>query len=361
MTQLLTKTKSKVLVIDDSLMARKLIISYLNTGDYEIYESKTGREGLAVAAEVHPDLILLDFVMPGMNGYDVYQALRSQSEFQSTPVILFSSSYDEVVKKFGFPFEGFEFLHKHATNQQVLSCIESLLPDTHSDSDLDTAPMAQTLTGEIQALRQSLAASLDEDPGASADLSSESLPGDQLGVDNDEADPYHGHKSNDIADALAALDQPQTAEPPTSLASPDSAMPADSFSINADPAQSDSVQPEMEPETGIEYSEVSTSHEDLSRKVVQTAIELADHSTVIRTLERKLEGLTLQIDQVESRLDKYTSRERPTPSLWTWLILVTLISAVVGTLTGSLLLRSLEQSPSQNSVPEAPLPINPGQ
>ncbi|MEN9216547.1 MAG: response regulator [Gloeomargarita sp. HHBFW_bins_162] len=121
-------SKSKILVIDDSFLIRKSLMDQLAGERFEVYEAKDGPSGLAKADEVNPDVILLDFVMPGMNGYEVYQALRANPKFANTPVIVISSSYDEVVNKFGYPFVGFDFLAKQFTKDQLEERINAVLP-----------------------------------------------------------------------------------------------------------------------------------------------------------------------------------------------------------------------------------------
>ncbi len=121
-------SKNKILVIDDSFLIRKSLTDQLAGERFEVYEAKDGPSGLAKADEVNPDVILLDFVMPGMNGYEVYQALRANPKFSNTPVIVISSSYDEVVNKFGYPFVGFDFLAKQFTKEQLEERINAVLP-----------------------------------------------------------------------------------------------------------------------------------------------------------------------------------------------------------------------------------------
>ncbi|MEN9227753.1 MAG: response regulator [Gloeomargarita sp. HHBFW_bins_205] len=120
--------KYKILVIDDSFLIRKSLVEQLSGDRFEVYEAQDGPSGLAKAEEVNPDVILLDFIMPGMNGYEVYQALRANPKFANTPVIIISSSYDEVVSKFGYPFVGFDFLAKQFTKEQLEERINAVLP-----------------------------------------------------------------------------------------------------------------------------------------------------------------------------------------------------------------------------------------
>ncbi|WP_218079412.1 response regulator [Anthocerotibacter panamensis] len=128
--------KHRVLVIDDSFMVRKSLVDQLAGNRFEVFEAKDGPSGLDEALRVNPDVILLDFVMPGMNGFEVYQALRQQPQFANTPVIVISSSREEVIKKFGQPFIGFDFLPKQFTREQLEERIDAVLPMVSSQAKL---------------------------------------------------------------------------------------------------------------------------------------------------------------------------------------------------------------------------------
>jgi HlyD family secretion protein len=130
--------KSKILVIDDSLLLRKLLIDQLPSDRFDIYEAEDGETGLAKALEIHPDLILLDYVMPGMDGHEVYEALRKQPQFANTPVIVMSGRHEEVVQKFGHPFGQFDFLPKQASHDQLRDRINAVLPMTVAMANTDT-------------------------------------------------------------------------------------------------------------------------------------------------------------------------------------------------------------------------------
>ncbi len=126
--------KSKILIINDSLLLRKLLIDQLSSDRFEVYEAEDGATGLAMANEINPDVILLDYVMPGMDGHEVFQALREQLQFANTPVIVMSGRYDEVVQKFGAPFGQYDFLPKQASHDQLRDRLNSVLPMTVSES-----------------------------------------------------------------------------------------------------------------------------------------------------------------------------------------------------------------------------------
>lgn len=81
-----------VLVADDSAISRELIREILVTEDFRIIEVENGVEALVKAAEVRPDLILLDIQMPVMDGFAVIRQLRRDDRFLHIPVVALTAS-----------------------------------------------------------------------------------------------------------------------------------------------------------------------------------------------------------------------------------------------------------------------------
>jgi threonine synthase len=80
---------SRVAIVDDTADARRLIRRILQSqGDFTIFEASNGIEGLELVQREHPDLLILDLMMPGMDGYAVLDALRSNPETAQIPVIV---------------------------------------------------------------------------------------------------------------------------------------------------------------------------------------------------------------------------------------------------------------------------------
>jgi two-component system CheB/CheR fusion protein len=82
----------KILVIDDNQINRAVVVSYLQDLGFEISEASNGKEGLAKAESVKPDLILLDLVMPVMDGFETTKALRNNPQFKDLPIIVISAN-----------------------------------------------------------------------------------------------------------------------------------------------------------------------------------------------------------------------------------------------------------------------------
>lgn len=103
---------SKILVIDDSRVIRKTVRDMLPEGDFEVIEAKDGLEGINFVATEHPALIMLDFILPKMSGWEVFQQIQAHPEYQKIPLVLMSGKKEEVTSKITEPFEYFEFIEK---------------------------------------------------------------------------------------------------------------------------------------------------------------------------------------------------------------------------------------------------------
>jgi len=77
----------KILVIDDDSATTELLESILSSHEFEIFTANYGPEGIKLAKEVDPDLVIVDLVVPGMNGYQITHNLR---DFSNVPILVLS-------------------------------------------------------------------------------------------------------------------------------------------------------------------------------------------------------------------------------------------------------------------------------
>lgn len=91
---LLFPVMARVLVVDDVAEIRDLMLEILSLSGHEIATASNGEEALWKFREMHPDLVLLDISMPGMNGYDVLRALRECPEGQNAKVVMMTALSD---------------------------------------------------------------------------------------------------------------------------------------------------------------------------------------------------------------------------------------------------------------------------
>ncbi|MDA3862499.1 MAG: response regulator [Deltaproteobacteria bacterium] len=93
-------SKQKILVVDDSPTIIKVVELVLTKSGYEVYSAQDGHAGIQLAKQYHPDLILLDFVMPKMNGYQVCKNLSENEELKDIPVVLMSAKGEQIGERF---------------------------------------------------------------------------------------------------------------------------------------------------------------------------------------------------------------------------------------------------------------------
>ncbi|QQG47360.1 MAG: response regulator [Candidatus Woesebacteria bacterium] len=84
----------KILIIEDERPILKVLSKKLTNAGYEIISSSNGKEGLEVALKEHPDLILLDIILPGMDGMSLLTKLREDHWGSSVPVIILTNLGD---------------------------------------------------------------------------------------------------------------------------------------------------------------------------------------------------------------------------------------------------------------------------
>ncbi len=88
-----------VLIIDDDVIERELLQRCLAVAGHRVLSAPDGEDGVTLAREHGPDLIVLDVVMPGMNGYQTCRRLRALPETSATPVLMLTSK-DQAADRF---------------------------------------------------------------------------------------------------------------------------------------------------------------------------------------------------------------------------------------------------------------------
>ena len=83
-----TINKPKILIVDDEIKNIKLLKAMLMSENYEIFENTSGEQALETVAAVKPDLILLDVMMPGINGFNVCRQLKQTDKTKIIPIVM---------------------------------------------------------------------------------------------------------------------------------------------------------------------------------------------------------------------------------------------------------------------------------
>lgn len=114
-----------VLVVDDNKDYRDVVRYILTEQGYEVREAVDGEQGVRLAVDAPPDIVLLDFNMPGMNGYEVIQALRGCYETRKVPIILFTGAGNrDQLKRMALDISA--FLDKPISNGNLLKAVRQV-------------------------------------------------------------------------------------------------------------------------------------------------------------------------------------------------------------------------------------------
>jgi CheY-like chemotaxis protein len=124
----------KILNIDDSPTVQRLIEMILSSQGYQVVLASDGEEGIEKAKSERPALILVDFVMPKMNGYQVCKVLKEDPEFRDTPIILVTSKGDKVGSKFVDVLGISEYFTKPFQPEELLAKIREVLDKKAQDA-----------------------------------------------------------------------------------------------------------------------------------------------------------------------------------------------------------------------------------
>ncbi|AFY69093.1 response regulator receiver protein [Thalassoporum mexicanum PCC 7367] len=119
----------KILVIDDSRVIRNMVRDMLPPGNFEVIEAPDGIRGLEMIQKEKPWMILLDFLLPRMSGFEVYENLQKNSELRRIPLLLMSGRKEEVTSKISEPFEDkyFAFIEKPFESKELIAGIKKAI------------------------------------------------------------------------------------------------------------------------------------------------------------------------------------------------------------------------------------------
>ncbi len=145
-------SSARILVVDDHPDNLDLLEVVLNRQHYSVYRAASGTEALGCVNEICPDLILLDIMMPEMNGYEVCEHLKKNAETQHIPVLFISALNDARDKVRAFQVGGMDYITKPFQIKEVLARVAHHLMIRRLQQDL--AIQNAQLQAEIEARKQ---------------------------------------------------------------------------------------------------------------------------------------------------------------------------------------------------------------
>jgi len=132
----------KILIVDDDLDTLRLVGLMLQRQGYQISAATNGQQGLDKAFEEHPDLILLDVMMPDMDGYEVTRRLRQNPDTLHTPILMFTAKSQLDDKVAGFEVGVNDYLTKPTHPSELQARVKTLLSRV-ADKNATRSPISQ--------------------------------------------------------------------------------------------------------------------------------------------------------------------------------------------------------------------------
>jgi len=117
--------KNIILIVDDDNTNLQVIGSFLYNKNYKIILAKNGNDALKSVENNHPDLILLDIMMPGMNGYEVCEKLKDNNQTKDIPIMFLTAKTEtkDIIK--GFKTGGVDYITKPFIKEELLARIQT--------------------------------------------------------------------------------------------------------------------------------------------------------------------------------------------------------------------------------------------
>ncbi len=125
---------TKVLIAEDDEEIRELVRFKLESAGFEVHGVGDGESALALAESILPDLVILDWMMPRMNGLEACIALRKNPKFGSLPIMILTAKVQEIDVERGFSAGVDDYIVKPFSPRELLHRIEALLARTRSSS-----------------------------------------------------------------------------------------------------------------------------------------------------------------------------------------------------------------------------------
>ncbi|MCF8129170.1 MAG: response regulator [Deltaproteobacteria bacterium] len=145
-----------ILVVDDTKENLRILADALGEEGYKVRPALSGRMALEAARKELPDLILLDILMPGMDGYEVCETLKADQALKDVPVIFISALNEVGDKMKGFSAGGVDYISKPFRTEEVLARVKTHLTLRHLQKDVEGK------NTQLRKLNRDLQRALDE-------------------------------------------------------------------------------------------------------------------------------------------------------------------------------------------------------
>ena len=119
--------RKKILLVDDSATILMMERTILMKGPYEVVTASDGEQGVAKALAERPDLILMDVIMPRMNGFEACKKIREEEATRATPIIMVTTRGEEANVEMGFQSGCSDYVTKPINAVELMAKLKSYL------------------------------------------------------------------------------------------------------------------------------------------------------------------------------------------------------------------------------------------
>ncbi|MGE5629302.1 MAG: response regulator [Solirubrobacterales bacterium] len=122
--------EEKILVVEDEAHIRELISFNLKNQGYNIIETDNGMDAIKIIKETNPDLVLLDIMLPGIDGFEVCKEVRRNSEVSDTPIIMLTAKGEEFDRVLGLELGADDYVTKPFGVRELMARVKAVLRRT---------------------------------------------------------------------------------------------------------------------------------------------------------------------------------------------------------------------------------------
>ena len=119
--------KGKILVVDDEVYILHILDFSLGAEGFEVISANNGEQGIEKARQEKPDLIVLDIMMPVLDGYETCRRLKREAETKDIPVVLLTAKGRDIDKRLGFEVGAIDYIVKPFSPSRLIERIEEII------------------------------------------------------------------------------------------------------------------------------------------------------------------------------------------------------------------------------------------
>lgn len=135
-----------ILIVDDEAAIRELLKFNLQKEGYHVLEAETGPDGLVIAKTEKPDLVILDLMLPGIDGLEICRNLKSQQNTAGIPIIMLTAKNEEIDKIIGLELGADDYLTKPFSPRELVARIKAVL----RRSNKEALPAGELIVGKLR-------------------------------------------------------------------------------------------------------------------------------------------------------------------------------------------------------------------